>query len=202
MKYLIMIMGLFLLYSCTLTRTIRTNIVFKKETPEALLSFLEGKGAAYDRADIATLNGINAWISYNDTGKLSVTEAYFFNKEGYRVKDNFKGTSCGQVINNAHQINTAPSDNKEHITTWLKDYDFLFEENPVALPAEEYDAYVIVTWAKFVDPITTSSNENAVAWYKSLRNNHDMKIKTIFLNLDIQDTWTLSAEQEKALDLK
>jgi len=110
----------------------------------SLQTFLDGR-VEYDKADIATLNHINALVSYSDAGKFSVPEAYFFNKEGYQVKDNFKGTNCGQVIKNTGQINTAPPDNKQHITDWMKDYSFPFEEGTPSNAGGEYDAYVVIT---------------------------------------------------------
>mgnify|MGYP005845300111 CR=1 FL=1 len=200
MKYILFISFFTLLSSCTITRTKKIEINFTRETPASLQSFLDGR-VEYDKADIATLNSINALVAYNDSERLSVPEAYFFNRHGYRVKNNFRGTNCGQVIKNTHQINTAPSDNKEHIDDWIKDYTFPLGEDTLSNTGGDYDAYIIITWAKFVEQLSSSSNENAINWYRSVKELNSMRIKVIFLNLDIQESWTLTDEQEKALGL-
>lgn len=199
MKQLLLILSLFTILSCSITRTKKVAIDFKKETPQSLKSFLDSKSVQYKANDIAALNHINAWINYNDSGKLSVPEAYFFNRDGYRVNDNFKGTRCGQVINNVSKINAAPVNYNDHIDAWLKDFVFPLGDNNT-VENDKYDAYIIITWAKFVDSLS-SSNSTAIAWYNSLQNNPDIKIRTIFLNIDLQDKWELNEKQEKALGL-
>jgi len=196
-----LLLSLFALMSCSFTRTKNVNITFKKETAESLQAYLNEKNVSYDNTDIAVLNSIDAMLYYNSNGRISVPEAYFFNRDGFRVKDSFKGTRCGQVINNTNQINAAPSDNKEHIGEWLKDFSFPLQESSPESYEGMYDAYIIISWAKFVDQISSSSNESAINWYNSLKNNKEMKIKTIFLNLDVQESWVLTEEQERAFGL-
>jgi len=138
-------------------------------------------------------------IFFNN-GYLEVPGAHFFNRDGYRVDNNFKATNCGQVIKNADKINTATiSDKKELLNTFAEDLEFM------AIPNESlfrYDAYVIITWGIFADKESHASNETAFKWYKSLKENYpDMKIKVMLLNIDLQEKWHLTKEEEEILGI-
>jgi hypothetical protein len=199
MKKLILFLLTLSTLSCTITRKVKMELTFQKQTKTNIESYLKSKAVDHSLNDIATLNNVQTFAEYGSTDRLSVPEAYFFNSEGYRVKDNFKGTSCGQVINNAEKISAAPSENKEHISDWISKYSFL--EDPGNITTAGYDAFVIVTWATFADAIKGSPNTTGFNWYKSLKQNKDVKIKVIFLNLDVQDNWQISDEQQKAIGL-
>ena len=192
-----LLISLSALTSCTITKKVSIN--FEKETDTTLLQSLEKNNVIYNKGDLATLKNIVVLSQYSQQGKLSIPEAYFFNKEGYRVHDNFKGTRCGQVITNIEKVNDAPVENKEHISDWIKDYNFMADP---AIEGLEYDAYVILTWGNFIDKDAHAANETAFKWYKSLKEDKkNLKIKTILLNLDVQDTWGITKEQEDALGM-
>jgi hypothetical protein len=186
--------------SCTVTRKMKVELTFQKQTKSSLENYLNAKEVNYTLSDIAVLKDVRTFAEYGSTDRLSIAEAYFFNKQGYRVNDNFRGTSCGMVINNLDKINSAPSsEKKEHISDWISKYEFL--ESTGDITPAGYDAYVIITWGRFVENIKGSPNATAFNWYKSVKQNQDMKIKVIFLNLDIQDNWQITDAQYKALDL-
>ena len=185
------------LISCSIAR--KTDVKFKEENANSIISYLDAKKVSNYSNDVATFNGINTFIEYNNSDKLSVPEAYFFNKEGYRVKDNFNGTNCGQVIGNIDQINNAPCDRKEHINDWIAKYNFPLKTNTdIASDNEQYDAYIIITWAIFSDRF----NETSFKWYKDIKEYKDLKIKTILLDIDVIDSWTLNDKQKETLGLK
>ncbi len=176
--------------------TLQAQITFKKESNKSMLQFLDDKNVEYSKEDIATLHDLNIFIDYYSKEMLSIPEAYFFNKQGFRVSKKYKGNSCGKVIKNADKINKADFDSNESVGDWLKYYSFPFttENND-----SEYDAYVIITWGVFAE--INDSNETAFNWYQSLKNNKDLNIKVILLNLDIQDTWQISEDNAKVLGL-
>ncbi|AXG73652.1 hypothetical protein DVK85_05155 [Flavobacterium arcticum] len=159
-----------------------------------MTNYLNKKGYEVSANEIATLNGINTFIEYNNSEKLVIPEAYFFNKDGYLISG-FEGTGCGMAISNIDEISNASSDNKEHFKDWITNYNFLSSDNTEA----SYDAYVIINWAMFVDGMNDDTSYN---WYKSLKNNKDLNIRIIFLNLDIQENWKLSDDNKKVLGLE
>lgn len=188
--------------SCTITRN--ASIEFKEENTVTLTEFLDAKETDYEKEDVAVLKDFRTFISYNDSSKLVAPEAYFFNKEGYRVVNNFKGTRCALVISNIDKINSAPiEEKKEHISDWIKDFSFLSDNSTHTNPDDDYDVYVILSWAKFADHIAKGSiNETTLRWYKSLKENPDLKIKTILLNIDVQESWALTDEHKEAIGMK
>ncbi len=162
-----------------------------------MLAFLDRNNVDYKKEDLATLNSAYAYGLFSNNGYLKVPEAHFFNSDGYRVHNNFKGTNCGQVINNADKINTAPTDKKELINDFAENFDFMAVPNEAQT---KYDAYVVISWGIFADKDVHQANETAFKWYKSLKKNYpDMKIKVILLNIDLQEKWQLTKEQEEIL---
>lgn len=202
MKKIAAALFVFLTTSCTITRNV--SLDFKEENKGSLISFLDAKEADHEEEDVAILKDFRTFIAYNDNKKLVAPEAYFFNKDGYRVVNNFKGTSCGLVINNIQEVNNAPvEESKEHISNWLKDFAFLSDSSHHTNTEDDYDVYVVISWAKFADHIAKGSiNETTLSWYKSLKENTDLKIKTILLNLDVQESWALSDEHKEAIGMK
>lgn len=202
MKKIAVTLVVLLTMSCTITRN--ASIEFKEENKASLISFLDAKEAVYEQEDVAVLKDFRTFIAYNDSEKLVAPEAYFFNKDGYRVINNFKGTRCGLVINNIREVNNAPLDeSKDHINNWLKNFTFLSDSSHHTNPEDDYDVYVIISWAKFADPIAKGNiNDTTLSWYKSLKENPDLKIKTILLNIDVQESWALSDEYKEAIGMK
>jgi hypothetical protein len=153
----------------------------------------------FDEKDLAVLNNVNAFAVFNDKERISVPEAYFFNKEGKRVKDNFRGTSCGQVISNPEKISKAPASGDEHLNEWLK-YISLYKAGGENVISGAYDAYVIIPWAIFLTSVSKDINQTSFNWYRSLKDYKNIKV--ILLNLDVQQGWELSNEQKSAFGIK
>jgi hypothetical protein len=64
-----------------------------------------------------------------------------------------------------------------------------------ASSTDVYDIYVLINWAIFLD----SNNETSFNWYTSLKNNKELKIKVILINLDVQEIWNLTDGQKEFL---
>lgn len=196
MKKLLFLSFIFILASCTITKKVSFDL--KKETDSSMLAFLDKNNVEYKKEELATLNSAYAYGLFSNNGYLQVPEAHFFNRDGYRVNDNFKGAGCGQVIKNADKINTAPvSDKKEQLNAFAENFDFMAIPNETQV---KYDAYVVISWGIFADKDVHEANETAFKWYKSLKKDFpDMKIKVILLNIDLQEKWHLTKEQEEVL---
>lgn len=195
MKKLLLLACLFALASCSITYNKKVDFDFQPQTNASLLHYLDSNNVAYNKADIATMKDTVTFRAFAVKNKLSIPDAFFFNKDGYRVDDNFKGTTCGHVIKNAEKINTAPAILTENINDWVKDFYFL--ENTDA-SGQKYDATVVLTWGLYANKDMPSINKTGFEWYKSLKEDYpNMKIRTILLNLDFQRSWFLTEATEK-----
>ncbi len=168
------------------------KIDFKIENLNSITKYLDEKKVEYTLDDIAILRDIKVFGDYGKTERLVVPEAYFFNKDGFLLKNNNKGVGCGASIKNLSKILKSKYDVNETISTRLKDYKILGNNDVLT---EQYDIYILINWAIFLD----SNNETSFNWYKSLKSNKDLKIKVILINLDVQESWNLTEGQKKFL---
>ena len=168
------------------------KIDFKIENQNSITKYLDDKKVEYTLDDIAILRDIKVFGDYGKTERLVVPEAYFFNKDGFLLKNNNKGVGCGASIKNLSKILKSKYDINETISTRLKDYKILGNNDVLT---EQYDIYILINWAIFLD----SNNETSFNWYKSLKSNKDLKIKVILINLDVQESWNLTEGQKKFL---
>lgn len=191
MRYFILIIS-FLAASCTITKS--TSIKFELQNKESLSNYLKVKGYEIATDEIATLDGIDTFIKYNNSEKLVIPEAYFFNKNGYLIPG-FEGTGCAQAISNINEISNSESNSTVHFKDWVANYNFIYDNDAIS---KKYDAYVIINWAMYVN----NMNDTSYNWYKSLKENQDLNIRIIFLNLDIQENWNLSPHEKEVLGLE
>ena len=168
------------------------KIDFKIENQNSITKYLDEKKVEYTLDDIAILRDIKVFGDYGKTERLVVPEAYFFNKDGFLLKNNNKGVGCGASIKNLSKILKSKYDVNETISTRLRDYKILGNNDVLT---EQYDIYILINWAIFLD----SNNETSFNWYKSLKSNKDLKIKVILINLDVQESWNLTEGQKKFL---
>jgi len=192
MKNILLILSFLLTYN-----TYSQAIIFNKQNEESLYKFLSNSNVEFDKSDIVTLKDINSFSLYNNTDKLTVPEAYFFNREGFRLKGNFDATSCGQAISSLEKLNKKSFYKNDTIDDWIRDFKYLHPQSS-DLHNSEYDGFVIINWAIFLPTM----NKVSFTWYKSLKEEKKYKIKVFLLNLDIQDSWEMSQEQKDALHLE
>ncbi|WP_291113737.1 hypothetical protein [Flavobacterium sp. UBA6135] len=167
----------------------KVDIEFKIENQNSLIEYLDKKKVDYTLDDVAILKDIKVFGDYGKTERLVVPEAYFFNKEGFLIKNKKKGISCGATIKDLSKILKSKYDSNQKITTWMNDFKILGKND---LLSEDYDIYILINWAIFLD----SNNEISFNWYKSLKSNKDLKIKVILINLDVQESWNLTEGQK------
>ncbi|MCO6148215.1 hypothetical protein [Flavobacterium sp. NRK1] len=194
MKKLLLLTCILTLTSCSITFSKKFNPDFQPQTDNSMTHFLDSSKVIYNKADIATLKDTVALKKFAKKNAFTIPDAFFFNKEGYLVENDFKGTSCGHAINNADKINAAPADKTEYINEWVSDFNF--QEN-ADTDNNDYDATIIITWGMYAHKSAPTVNREAFEWYKSLKENYpDMKIRTILLNLDFQRKWFIKDEEE------
>src|SRR5690606_23405102 len=197
-NYLRIIYIIFLLsfcFSCTITKN--KEIKFVKHTNESLIIFLKSKNVDFDIKDIAYLKEFESFVEFNNSDKLVVPEAYFFNKDGYKISQKFSEEQCGNVIKNINTINSYSYDENDNISNWLDKISFIDTVKPLDILNKNYDVYIIINWALFAEKTSDQSFE----WYKSVKENKEFDIKVILLNLDIKDEWKMTDYHNKVLGL-
>lgn len=202
MKRLLFPLVLLLLASCTITYKRNAKIEFKRQDEISLKEFLSANNVAYDPSDMLVLRDINYFAFYNEKHGIEVPHAFFFNSDGMSVINDFKGTNCGQVIQNLDKIESAKSDGSGTIDDFLMPSTYLFGK-----PADEmnsgkkYDAYIVITWGLFAESLSKGINNTSFKWYSDLKKNNP-EIRVFLLNLDIQKGWELTTEQEESLGMQ
>jgi|SRR5690606_24171647 len=196
-NYLRIIYIIFLLsfcFSCTITKN--KEIKFVKHTNESLIIFLKSKNVDFDIKDIAYLKEFESFAEFNNSNKLVVPEAYFFNKDGYKISQKFSEEQCGNLIKNINTISSYSYDKNDKISNWLDKISFIDDSvKDSEILNKNYDIYIIINWASFAEKTSNQSFN----WYKSIKENKEFEIKVILLSLDIKEEWKITDYQNKVL---
>ncbi len=191
MKFFLSI--LFCLFS-SLVICQKVEITFKSVNQDSLFNYLNKNQISYDLDDLAILKDIKVFSNYSATERLAVPEAYFFNKDGFLLKNKNKGISCGATIKDLTKIMKSKIDINQQLSTWFEELTFLGTQPSLE---ETYDICVLINWAIFLD----SNNQTSFNWYQSLKENKVLKVKVVLVNLDVQESWNLTKGQKQFLGI-
>lgn len=191
MKFFLSI--LFCLFS-SLVICQKVEITFKSVNQDSLFNYLNKNQISYDLDDLAILKDIKVFSNYSATERLAVPEAYFFNKDGFLLKNKNKGISCGATIKDLTKIMKSKIDINQQLSTWFEELTFLGTQSSLE---ETYDICVLINWAIFLD----SNNQTSFNWYQSLKENKVLKVKVVLVNLDVQESWNLTKGQKQFLGI-
>lgn len=191
MKFFLSI--LFCLFS-SLVICQKVEITFKSVNQDSLFNYLNKNQISYDLDNLAILKDIKVFSNYSATERLAVPEAYFFNKDGFLLKNKNKGISCGATIKDLTKIMKSKIDINQQLSTWFEELTFLGTQPSLE---ETYDIYVLINWAIFLD----SNNQTSFNWYQSLKENKVLKVKVVLVNLDVQESWNLTKGQKQFLGI-
>ncbi len=191
-KKLILLTFIFSVFSCASQK--KVSISFEIENISSLKSYLTKNNVLIDTLDLYALKNFSSFAKFNNLDLLQVPEILFFNSNGYLVKNRFNNNECSKVINDIKKIDNLSFDKKSTIDQLLSDLSSFYNNK-----VEENTIYVVINWAKFVDDF----NKQSFEWYNELKNSsNEIKVKCIFLNLDVQENWNINEEQKKALNIK
>ncbi|MEY4834533.1 MAG: hypothetical protein RI980_648 [Bacteroidota bacterium] len=191
-KKLILLTFIFSVFSCASQK--KVSISFEIENISSLKSYLTKNNVLIDTLDLYSLKNFSSFAKFNNLDLLQVPEILFFNSNGYLVKNRFNNNECSKVINDIKKIDNLSFDKKNTIDQLLSDLSSFYNNK-----VEENTIYVVINWAKFVDDF----NKQSFEWYNELKNSsNEIKVKCIFLNLDVQENWNINEEQKKALNIK
>lgn len=191
-KKLILLTFIFSVFSCASQK--KVSISFEIENISSLKSYLTKNNVLIDTLDLYALKNFSSFAKFNNLDLLQVPEILFFNSNGYLVKNRFNNNECSKVINDIKKIDNLSFDKKNTIDQLLSDLSSFYNNK-----VEENTIYVVINWAKFVDDF----NKQSFEWYNELKNSsNEIKVKCIFLNLDVQENWNINEEQKKALNIK
>ena len=191
MKFFLSI--LFCLFS-SLVICQKVEITFKSVNQDSLFNYLNKNQISYDLDDLAILKDIKVFSNYSATERLAVPGAYFFNKDGFLLKNKNKGISCGATIKDLTKIMKSKIDINQQLSTWFEELTFLGTQPSLE---ETYDICVLINWAIFLD----SNNQTSFNWYQSLKENKVLKVKVVLVNLDVQESWNLTKGQKQFLGI-
>lgn len=172
----------------------KVDITFKSINQDSILTYLAKHQVLYEMDDLAILKNIKVFANYSETERLAVPEAYFFNTDGFLLKNKNEGVRCGATIKDLSKIMKSKIDSNQPLSNWLDELTFLGTETFLS---ETYDLYVFINWALFLD----SYNETSFNWYRSLKEKKELKIKVILVNLDVQESWHLTEGQKQFLGI-
>lgn len=172
----------------------KVDITFKSVNQDSIVNYLNKHQLSYDLNDLAILKDIKVFSNYSKTERLVVPEAYFFRSDGYLLKNKNRGVSCGATVKDLSKIIKSKIDINQKLSTWFEELTFFGTQPNLE---ETYDIYVFINWAIFLD----SNNITSFNWYQSLKENKDLKIKVILVNLDVQEIWNLTEGQKQFLGI-
>jgi hypothetical protein len=170
------------------------EITFKSVNQDSIFNYLAKNNISYNLDDLAILKNIKVLSNYSESERLVVPEAYFFNKDGFLIKNKNKGVSCGATIKDLSKIMKSKIDSSQVLFKWFDELTFLGNQTFLS---EKYDLYILINWALFLD----SYNETSFNWYHSLKEKKDVKIKVLLVNLDVQESWNLTEAQKQYLGI-
>ncbi|AWI24630.1 hypothetical protein [Flavobacterium pallidum] len=171
-------------------------VTFTLQDVASLERYLSEQGVAFRATDLVTLKNFNAFANYNKQDKLSVPEIYFFNREGFMVRNRFNKNECTEVIGDIDKINAMKAIRTEKLSAWLSQIAVSEGNDTQTSP----DCTIIIDWAVFAGK---EMNAQAFEWYREINKQkaNGRKIKCYLLNLDLQQSWNLTDNQKKALGI-
>ena len=94
MKFLFSL--LFVLFS-SLAVCQKVEITFKSVNQDSIFNYLAKYKISYDLDDLAILKNIKVFSNYSVTERLAVPEAYFFNTDGFLLKNKNACNKCNNA---------------------------------------------------------------------------------------------------------
>ena len=130
--------------------------------------------------------------------KISMPEAYFYNKDGYFVpyKETEKACNAGvsPFLDSVGSFNKLPFEATKNISDLLPDIAELNPDNTVsavkALPKS--DVYVVMNWAKYLGKVNKDKTWDWIDHIKRNGAKSPQKITIVLLSFDYQETWGIT----------
>ena len=165
----------------------------KLETRESILEF--SNNFHLDSGEVYIFKYTNAYFHYLRyiIFKKNAIGTLFFNQKGYLV-DNSKAKSCQwsgcAFLNQFNRDSLYYTDSTYQLNGLLQKIIPLTCKEKV-LHSDENDLTVIIIWAKFVGKY----NERLFCISEVAANREDLKVRIIYLNIDMLKEWNLEKSQ-------
>jgi len=165
----------------------------KLETRESILEF--SNNFHLDSGEVYIFKDTNAYFHYlrDSIFKKNAIGTLFFNQKGYLV-DNSKAKSCQwsgcAFLNQFNRDSLYYTDSTYQLNGLLQKIIPLTCKEKV-LHSDENDLTVIIIWAKFVGKY----NERLFCISEVAANREDLKVRIIYLNIDMLKEWNLEKSQ-------
>jgi len=170
------------------------------ENYNSLSKFLLSKGI--DTSEILCFKDTTALNAFYKS-RFGIPEAQFFNKEKKFVDYRQSITDCnGKVsvfIENIDSINLESPIEGEFLDTYLNNLVVEKTGQEFILENQNYEAYMIVYWAKYVGKVT---KRKVCDWQEHVRkvNQNGKRIRMILVSVDYQEFWGISKDQIPRFD--
>lgn len=169
------------------------------ETQENLSRFFERHSLG--DSTFFVFESLESYADFSTSGPLSVPGVLIFDKNGNFVPHE-EENSCStpglfvSLIHDVSQLEVIDSINADMLLDKLvladKQEKLSFDDLPPA------DLYLFLTWAKFTGKINKSQFKNWREGFQIGREN-GLVIHEFLVNLDMQDSWSVSPETRKAI---
>ncbi len=162
----------------------------KTETPESILAYAKKQGQNTDNIYMFKDSASYTKFLKDSLYKKAFLSAIVFNDKGLLM--NYKdSTSCQwSAVAYIKKLKTDTIYRIDESRKFLSVIPFLIPLNAQAtqtMNAAGYDYTVIFTWAKYIGKL----NERLFCINEAAKNNTNVKIRVISLNVDVQKSWDL-----------
>lgn len=170
----------------------------KEETPESLLSYMNKMEYPADNSYIFR-DSVSFFANIQDSVfRKNMIGSLFFNDNG--VMTIYKDTSKCQW-SAGYFISQLDKDSVYHSDTSYTFQHLMTEIFPLSGADQtdtcHYDFTVLITWAKFLGKF----NDRLFSVEEAVKQRPDLKLRLIFLNVDMQKSWRLTDQQKMLFKL-
>lgn len=122
---------------------------------------------------------------------IGLPDFYVFNSEGISViieSDKNCPAIAPEIIKMLNPNDNYNLDSDLNLKDIIINLRYLNGETAELSVTENYDFYIVIYWAKFIGKL---NKKNVAVWENAAKNNNKAQIKTLKINMDIQEFWDL-----------
>ncbi len=183
-------------FSCTRILLISEGIKQPSlENHESWSRFLLSKGI--DTSEILCFKDTQALHTFYRTD-IGIPDAQFFNKEKKFVDYRQSIKDCNGMVSvfieNIDSVNLEPPLEGQYLDDYINNLVIEKTGQPFFLENQNYDAYMVVYWAKYLGK---ANKRKVYDWQELVKkaNQNGKKIRMILVSVDYQELWGISKDQ-------
>ena len=186
--FVLSIIIFFNISSCLAQKNVKFNLIDN----QIMIEILNKQKVNFEQVDLAYIKDLKSFINFNNK-KLIIPDYFIYNNEGHLINQGLNKDECGSLIRTLHE-HLFKIDKNETFESFLENVDFVGKNQDF----KNQDFIVFITWASFADK---NSNKESFSNYYYIKKNYAGNVKVFLLNLDINESWSLTKEQKEILKL-